>query len=74
MSKPKIGFIGVPIVPANNSRQFVGKGKPRNAKWNGEPQREPKKGELYLSGAVVCAYEAYADMGCKYFIAVPIHG
>lgn len=38
------------------------------AQWSGE-YREPKKGEWYLSGAVVTAYKAPNDLSTKYFIA-----
>lgn len=76
MSRPAIGFINVRIVPAANSRQFTGRKRVKNAKWNGEPMRKPLRGELYLSGArgFEKAYEAPADMSTEYFIAEPCNG
>lgn len=38
--------------------------------WDGNPRRPPKKGEYFLSGAVVAAYLAYNDMTQPYHIAV----
>lgn len=68
MSRPAIGFKKVraelePGVPA---------WKMRYAQWDGKPMRCPKKGELYLSGAVVQAYRATNDLATQYFIAVPV--
>ena len=33
--------------------------------------RAPKKGEYYLSGAVVQAYKAPNDLGCAYHVVAP---
>lgn len=38
------------------------------AKWTGE-KRPPKKGEWYLSGAIIEAYQAKYDMTSTYHIA-----
>lgn len=38
------------------------------AKWNGE-KRPPKKGEWYLSGAPIDAYQAKSDLDTPYHIA-----
>ena len=38
------------------------------AKWTGE-KRSPKKGEWYLSGAVIEAYQAKRDLDAPYSIA-----
>jgi len=60
--RPAIGYTQVPI-----------SGYPkRKARWDGQPARCPKKGELYLSGAIVVAYEAKVDMNTHYFIATPV--
>ena len=40
----------------------------RIAKWTGE-KRCPKKGEWYLSGAIIEAYRALNDLGSAYHIA-----
>lgn len=34
--------------------------------------RCPKKGEFYLSGAIVEAYKAFCDMSVKFWIATPV--
>ncbi|MCY1283632.1 hypothetical protein D9M68_818040 [compost metagenome] len=62
MKRPAIGFKPVHVAHTygNNSLQ---------AAWDGEPARPPRKGELYLSGALVTAYRAPADMDTPYFIA-----
>lgn len=60
MKRPKIGFTPVPS------------GFRRYARWDGQPARSPRKGELFLSGAVVVAYRAAADMTTPYFIAIEI--
>lgn len=41
------------------------------ARWDGQPKRAPKKGELFISGALPFAYLAKEDMTTTYFIAVP---
>lgn len=41
-------------------------------KWDGKPKRCPKKGEWYLSGALVSAYQAPNDLSTEYFIAVKV--
>jgi hypothetical protein len=46
-------------------------GKCVKARYTGE-YREPKKGEWYLSGAIVVAYRAPNDLSTKYFIAEPV--
>lgn len=38
------------------------------ARWNGE-KRAPKKGEWYLSGSTIAAYQAKNDMTVPYHIA-----
>jgi hypothetical protein len=40
------------------------------ARWDGQQQRAPVKGELYLSGAHPMAYLAKNDFNTIYFIAV----
>jgi hypothetical protein len=44
------------------------KDKPRSVQATGE-FRAPRKGEFFLSGAIVEAYEARQDMNTKYWIA-----
>lgn len=60
MSRPAIGFkpVGVEGPPYR-----------QKAVWDGNPARPPKKGELYLSGAVVVAYRAKNDLTTPCFIA-----
>ena len=60
MSKPIIGFTPVNMVHERG-----------RARWDGQPMRKPKKGELYLSGATPAAYRAPCDLGSEYFIAEP---
>lgn len=40
-----------------------------HAVWDGNPPRCPKKGEWYLSGAVIEAYRAPNDLSTPYYIA-----
>lgn len=63
--RPKIGFKPVPLLGGDQRKQ-------PKAKWDGGPMRCPKKGEYYLSGAIVEAYKAKNDMTTLYFIAVKI--
>lgn len=42
------------------------------AKWTGE-KRPPKKGEWYLSGAIIGAYQAGHDLSNDYHIATLVH-
>ena len=39
--------------------------------WTGE-KRPPRKGEYFLSGAIVEAYQAYSDLNTPYHIARPV--
>ena len=39
--------------------------------WDGEPPRPPRKGEYYLSGAIIGVYQAPIDLRTSYHIAVP---
>lgn len=39
-------------------------------KWTGE-KRPPRKGEYYLSGAIIAAYRAYENMNTPQYIARP---
>jgi hypothetical protein len=59
--RPAIGFKTVTIASP--------RGKLRHFKWDGQPMRAPRKGEFFLSGAIVSAYEAKADMTTPYYIA-----
>ena len=43
------------------------------ARYTGE-FRPPRRGELYLSGAIIEAYPATADISTAYHIAVPVPG
>jgi hypothetical protein len=43
------------------------------ARWTGE-QRAPRAGEWYLSGAIIAAYRARADMTAVYPIAELVRG
>ena len=60
MIRPAIGQLPVRIAGTKGQRK---------ARWNGQPMRCPKKGELYLSGAVPTAYEAPNDLLSEYFVA-----
>lgn len=42
-------------------------------RWNGEPARNPRKGEFYISGAIPTAYKAHSDIEAPFFIAGPVH-
>lgn len=42
-------------------------------RWDGNTMRSPKKGERFLSGAIVHAHKARNDMDTQYFIAVKAH-
>ena len=44
-------------------------GRIMRAKWDGQPKRSPKKGEWFLSGAVIGAYKAPNDLTQEYHIA-----
>jgi hypothetical protein len=59
--RPAIGYKRVPVEGVRLPVKY--------ARWDGQPARPPRKGELYLSGAVVMAYRAKADMTTPYFIA-----
>lgn len=50
--------------------EFIGKHQPKY-KATGE-FRAPKRGEYYLSGAIVAAYKAHNDLTSAYWIAVPV--
>lgn len=70
MSKrPAIGFKPVNMEgwQFRNGKGYIGK-----ARWDGCAPRCPKKGEYYLSGAIVTAYKAPNDLTTPYFIAIPI--
>lgn len=40
------------------------------AVWDGKPRRNPRKGEWYLSGAIIEAYLAPSDLNSPFHIAV----
>lgn len=42
-------------------------------RWDGNPARNPCKGEFYISGAIATAYNAHRDIESPFFIAVPVH-
>lgn len=65
MTRPAIGFKPV-LIPLTDRYHA------KRACWNGEPPRPPRKGELYLSGAVPRAYRAPADLTSSYYIAKEI--
>lgn len=46
-----------------------GKNKKLKAQWDGQPRRCPKKGEWYLSGAIITAYRAPNDLSDEFHIA-----
>ena len=69
----------LPAKVAKRARE-MGIADPRNigtapnimAKWDGQPPRCPKKGEMYLSGSSIDAYVAKQDMTTPYHIAQPV--
>lgn len=70
MSKrPAIGFkvVNMEGWQSRNGKPYIGK-----ARWDGCAPRAPKKGEYFLSGAIVTAYKAPNDLTTEYFIAVPL--
>jgi len=69
MKRPAIGFRKV---TAEGFNWRNGKAYPKEARWDGQPARCPKKGEYFLSGAQPTAYRAKADMTTPYYIAVPV--
>lgn len=52
-------------------RTFVVGARPQWYRWTGE-KRLPRKGEFYLSGAIIQAYEAKETLSTPYHIAVPV--
>lgn len=74
MKRPAIGFKPVNIITNVQGSKYRRPGKATcgQAKWDGQPARPPKKGELYLSGAVVTAYEAPSDLSTSFYIATPV--
>ena len=64
MSAPAIGR--APIrAEGHNSRAPM-------YRWDGNPARNPRKGEFYISGAIPTAYKAHRDIESPFFIAVPV--
>lgn len=59
---PKIGYKPVPL--ATNAKRF--------AKWNGQPPRAPRRGEVYLDPSLTVAHIAGADMTTPHFIGEPM--
>ena len=54
----------------NTTRFYPVEGKPSNIKAiRTMDKRRPKKGEYYLSGAIVTAYRAPNDLETAYYIA-----
>lgn len=47
-------------------------GKPGHWSYSIQGMRKPKRGEFYLSGAVVQAYQAPDDLVGEYLVVVPI--
>jgi hypothetical protein len=48
-----------------------GKARYLKCRWDGQPPRAPKKGEMFISGAIPQAYRCTSDeMTTEYFIAV----
>lgn len=63
--------MGTPEV-LQRGRAYPGHGHPpKFYMWTGE-KRPPKAGEYFLSGAIITAYKAHADMGHWYHIAVEV--
>lgn len=65
MNRPAIGF--APVPGSAYLRQPL-----KQYRWDGQPARCPRRGEFYLSGAVVHAYQAKHDLSTPYYIAVPV--
>lgn len=68
MKRPICGYkvLTGPVSSYNGKPYYI------RAKWDGCQPRAPKKGELFISGAIPQAYRATSDMETEYFIAVPI--
>jgi hypothetical protein len=68
MTRPACGFkvLDGPLGMRNGKAHFT------KAKWDGCAKRAPKKGELFISGALPHAYKATSDMDQEYFIAIPL--
>lgn len=69
MTRPAIGFERVNVA---DPIYKDGRAIYQTARWDGQPPRCPKKGELYLSGAIPAAYRAKNDLSSMYFIAVVV--
>lgn len=66
--RPRIGY--TPISAADCERDQE-EAKGRKFRWDGQPQRSPKKGEWYMSGAIPEAYMAPNDLSMQFFICIP---
>jgi len=68
MKRPICGFnvLSGPVCMRNGKAYFS------KARWDGCDKRAPKKGELFISGAIPQAYRATSDMDEEYYIAVPL--
>ncbi len=72
-TRPAIGFkriLSDRRRPTRPGEALVSNARILYARWDGNPARPPKKGELFISGAIPHAYEAKADLTTEYFIAV----
>lgn len=58
------------LYPGESPWDYVTKDKDVRYKATGE-FRPPKRGEYYLSGAIIAAYRAPNDLDTSYWIAVP---
>lgn len=68
--KPQIGY--TPITVAGEDAYRAPDKHKTMFRWDGKPQRAPKKGEWYMSGAIPAAYYAPNDLSMKFFICTPV--
>ena len=67
MSKPTAPAIGRTPIHGESYNASAPK-----FRWDGNPMRNPRKGEFYISGAIATAYKAHRDIKSPFFIAVPV--
>ena len=66
--KPAIGYTPIRAADCEQEQEAA---RGRKFRWDGQPQRSPKKGEWYMSGAIPEAYQAPNDLSMKFFICIP---
>ena len=64
-------MVAIPKVVKDNKVVYFGEGVWKTCFYEYLGYRSPSRGEFYLSGAVVQAYRAYADLEAEYHIVKP---